>query len=72
MPPKVAPKSKPVAKKAPKATPKPKATKPAVKKELTPWQQFVKKNMQLPAIKKLPFVERMKAISTMWKGPNAK
>ncbi len=61
MPPKATP--KPVAKKAPKA-------KPAVKKELTAWQKFVKQHMQTPAIKKLPFVERMKAISVMWKGPN--
>jgi hypothetical protein len=72
MPPKVAQKPKVAPK--PKATPKPKpaAKKPAAKKELSAWQQYVKKHMPTPAIQKLPFVERMKAISVMWKGPNAK
>jgi len=57
------PKTKPAVKKA---------VKPVVKKELTKWQKFVKDHMQTPAIKKLPFTQRMKAISDIWKGPNKK
>lgn len=56
--------------KAIKAIKASKPVKPAVKKELTAWQKFVKKHMQTPEIKKLEFKDRMKAISVMWKGPN--
>jgi len=42
------------------------------KRKLSEWQKFVKKHMGTKEIQALPFKERMKHISVMWKGPNAK
>jgi len=51
----------------------PKAVKKeAPKRKLSEWQKYVKKHMGTAEIQALPFKERMKKISVMWKGPNAK
>ena len=44
-----------------------KATKPAPKKKLSEWQKFVSKHIKTPAIQKLPFGDRLKKISELYK-----